>query len=175
MRQQLTLLQEVSQTELHTFWNHGQQLTRDHSRYPLTLSLTWGFAPFVMRWLMTASYFPINALWREVKPSCINNTCVVNSALPGGVSRIGKKNENHKSNLLYQVSWCQHHCPEACPSGVSAVPAMKWMPFQLHQTIHQELDLASNISEKQLNQCIHLMPHRLRSQFFSSKSRNASS
>jgi len=54
---------------------------------------------------------------------------------------------------------------------VSAVPAMKWMPFRLHQTIHQELDLASNISEKQLNQRIHLMPDGLRYLKFSAANR----
>jgi hypothetical protein len=39
---------------------------------------------------------------------------------------------------------------------------MKWVPLGLHQTIHQELDSTSSISEKQLDQCIHLIPVRLR-------------
>jgi hypothetical protein len=57
--------------------------------------------------------------------------------------------------------------PEQQDAGV----VMKWMPFRLHQTIHQELDSASNISEKQLNRCIHLMPDRLRYLKFSAANR----
>lgn len=40
----------------------------------LTLSLTWGLAPFLKRWLITASFLPITALCRAVKPSCFTKS-----------------------------------------------------------------------------------------------------
>jgi len=46
---------------------------------------------------------------------------------------------------------------------------MKWMPFPLHQTIHQELDLASNILAVKSMQ--HLMPDRIRYLKFSAANR----